>query len=92
MKQAKRRRRSSATTWCRHRWSMKPAAWWARLTIDEVVDVIREEGEDAALAQAGLREEEDLFASVWNSARNRWLWLAVNLVHRLFRVARDRGV
>jgi len=50
-----------------------------RLTIDEVVDVIREEGEDAALAQAGLREEEDLFASVWNSARNRWLWLAVNL-------------
>ena len=61
-----------------------------RLTIDEVVDVIREEGEDAALAQAGLREEEDLFASVWNSARNRWLWLAVNLVHRVFRVARDR--
>ena len=50
-----------------------------RLTIDEIVDVIREEGEDAALAQAGLREDEDLFASVWNSARNRWLWLAVNL-------------
>ncbi len=50
-----------------------------RLTVDEVVDVIREEGEDAALAQAGLREEEDLFASVWNSARNRWLWLAINL-------------
>ena len=50
-----------------------------RLTVDEVVDVIREEGEDAALAQAGLREDEDLFASVWNSARNRWLWLAVNL-------------
>ena len=50
-----------------------------RMTVDEVVDVIREEGEDAALAQAGLREDEDLFASVWNSARNRWLWLAVNL-------------
>ena len=31
------------------------------------------------LSAAGLREEEDLFASIWNSARNRWLWLAVNL-------------
>lgn len=50
-----------------------------RLTVDEVVDVIREQSEEQALAQAGLREEEDLFASVWNSAKNRWLWLAVNL-------------
>lgn len=50
-----------------------------RLTVDEVVDVIREEGEQEALAAAGLREEEDLFASVWNSAKNRWLWLAINL-------------
>lgn len=50
-----------------------------RLTVDEVVDVIREEGEEQVLAQAGLREEEDLFASVWNSAKNRWLWLAINL-------------
>jgi magnesium transporter len=55
-----------------------------RLTVDEVVDVIREEGEEAALAQAGLREDEDLFASVWNSAKNRWLWLAVNLVTAFF--------
>lgn len=51
-----------------------------RLTIDEVVDVIREESETDALNQAGLQEEEDLFGSVWQSARNRWLWLAVNLV------------
>jgi magnesium transporter len=50
-----------------------------RLTVDEVVDVIREEGEEQVLAQAGLREEEDLFASVWNSAKNRWLWLAINM-------------
>jgi magnesium transporter len=55
-----------------------------RLTVDEVVDVIREEGEEQALAQAGLREEEDLFASVWNSAKNRWLWLAVNLFTAFF--------
>ena len=32
------------------------------------------------LAQAGLREEEDVFASVWKSFQNRWAWLAVNLV------------
>jgi magnesium transporter len=50
-----------------------------RLTVDEVVDVIREEGEQEVLAAAGLREEEDLFASIWKSAKNRWLWLAVNL-------------
>lgn len=50
-----------------------------RLTVDEVVDVIREEGEQEVLAKAGLRDDEDLFASVWKSAKNRWLWLAVNL-------------
>jgi magnesium transporter len=50
-----------------------------RLTVDEVVDVIREEGEQEALAKVGLREDEDLFASVWKSAKNRWLWLAINL-------------
>jgi magnesium transporter len=50
-----------------------------RLTVDEVVDVIREQGESEVLSAAGLREEEDLFASIWNSAKNRWLWLAVNL-------------
>ena len=32
------------------------------------------------LAQAGLREEEDIFASVWDSVKNRWAWLALNLV------------
>jgi magnesium transporter len=50
-----------------------------RLTVDEVVDVIREQGESEVLSAAGLRDEEDLFASIWNSAKNRWLWLAVNL-------------
>ena len=55
-----------------------------RLTIDEVVDVIREEGEADVLLLAGLREEEDLFASIWHSARNRWLWLALNLVTAFF--------
>jgi magnesium transporter len=50
-----------------------------RLTVAEVVDVIREEGESDLLTQAGLVEEEDLFSNVWASARNRWPWLALNL-------------
>jgi magnesium transporter len=51
-----------------------------RLTIDEMVDLIREESENEVLNMAGLREEEDIFASVWKSLRNRWAWLAINLV------------
>lgn len=51
-----------------------------RITIDAMVDVIREEGESEALSRGGLREEEDIFASVWASLRNRWSWLAINLV------------
>jgi magnesium transporter len=51
-----------------------------RLTVDEVMDFIREESESEMLSMAGLREEEDLFASVWKSVQNRWTWLAVNLV------------
>jgi magnesium transporter len=51
-----------------------------RVTVDEVLDFVRESGEDDLLAQAGLREEEDVFASVWASFKNRWAWLAINLV------------
>ncbi|WP_426699803.1 magnesium transporter [Rhodanobacter sp. Col0626] len=51
-----------------------------RITIDAMVDVIREEGENEALSRGGLREEEDIFASVWASLKNRWSWLAINLV------------
>jgi magnesium transporter len=50
-----------------------------RLTVAEVVDVIREENDTEVLSAAGLRDEEDLFASIISSARNRWLWLGVNL-------------
>lgn len=49
-----------------------------RLTIDEIVDVIREESDEQVLSKAGLHEE-DIFASVWSSARNRAPWLLVNL-------------
>ncbi len=50
-----------------------------RITVDEMVDVIREESEADMLNMAGLREEEDLFAPIIDSVKNRWIWLAVNL-------------
>lgn len=55
-----------------------------RLTVNEVVDVIREESESEILSSAGLREEENLFSSVWESAKNRWVWLGVNLCTAFF--------
>lgn len=51
-----------------------------RITIDDVVDVIREEAERSIMNMAGLAEEEDLFAPVWSSARRRALWLGINLL------------
>ncbi len=50
------------------------------ITIDDVVDVIREQAEHSVLSMAGLDEEDDMFAPALQSARKRWLWLAVNLV------------
>ncbi|MCW8925581.1 MAG: magnesium transporter [Xanthomonadales bacterium] len=54
-----------------------------RITIDDVVDVIREEGDHLVLTSAGLDEEDDMFAPVVQSARRRWVWLGVNLVTAL---------
>src|SRR3954466_14995073 len=51
-----------------------------RLTVDAVVDYIRLRSTESQLAEAGLRHEEDVFASVLDSFKNRWAWLAVNLV------------
>jgi len=51
-----------------------------RVTVDAVMDYIREETDSEMLSAGGLREDEDLFASVWKSVRNRWTWLAINLV------------
>ena len=51
-----------------------------RVTVNAVMDYIREETDSDMLTAGGLREEEDLFASVWKSVKNRWTWLAVNLV------------
>jgi len=51
-----------------------------RVTVNAVVDYIRALQDSEMLSAGGLREDEDLFASVWKSVRNRWAWLAVNLV------------
>lgn len=50
-----------------------------RITVDDVVDVIREEAEHSIRSAAGLDEEDDLFAPVLVSSRRRAIWLGVNL-------------
>ena len=50
-----------------------------RLCVDNILDFIREKTDEDLLIQAGVGEEEDLFASVWKSARNRWGWLLINI-------------
>src|SRR6185436_10341480 len=51
-----------------------------RLTVNAVVDHIREKSAETQLAEAGLTKEEDVFAPVLDSFKNRWAWLAINLV------------
>ena len=50
-----------------------------RITIDDVVDVIRDEADHSLMSMAGLDEESDIFAPVITSAKRRALWLGVNL-------------
>jgi magnesium transporter len=50
-----------------------------RITVDDVVDIIREEAEHSLMSAAGLDEEDDMFAPVFKSARRRALWLGINL-------------
>lgn len=50
-----------------------------RITIDDVVDVIREEAAHEVMSSAGLRDEEDVFAGVIPSTRRRLVWLGINL-------------
>ena len=54
-----------------------------RITVDAVMDYIREETDNTALSMVGLREGEDIFSSTWKSVRNRWAWLAINLITAL---------
>ncbi len=50
-----------------------------RITIDDVVDVIRAEADHHLMGKAGLDEEDDMFAPVLTTTRNRALWLGINL-------------
>ena len=54
-----------------------------RITVDSVMDYIREESDSNQLSMVGLREDEDIFSSIWKSVRNRWAWLAINLITAL---------
>ncbi|MBI2992788.1 MAG: magnesium transporter [Gammaproteobacteria bacterium] len=49
------------------------------INIDRIMDFKDEVAQKDMLNQVGLREDEDLFAPVWNSARDRWIWLGLNL-------------
>ncbi|MBE0487666.1 MAG: magnesium transporter [Halomonas sp.] len=51
-----------------------------RIVIDDIVDVIREDSDQALMSMAGLDEEEDLFAPIFSSAKRRAVWLGINLV------------
>jgi magnesium transporter len=50
-----------------------------RITVDAVLEYVRDRQEAQALGKVGLRGEEDIFSSVWDSAKNRGPWLALNL-------------
>jgi magnesium transporter len=72
----------------RHDWVSAPVVdneqqLVGRITIDDVVDIIREEAQHSMLSMAGLEDDEDTFAPVLKSTRRRTVWLAVNLVTAL---------
>lgn len=51
-----------------------------RITIDDVVDVIRDKADQSFLGMAGMNQEEDLFAPIIHSSRRRAVWLGINLL------------
>ena len=51
-----------------------------RITVDDVVDVIRDEAEHSLMSAVGLDEEEDMFSPATKSAKRRAVWLGVNLI------------
>lgn len=54
-----------------------------RITVDDVVDVIRDEGDHSFMSMAGLNEEDDMFAPVFRSSKRRAMWLGINLLTAL---------
>ncbi len=51
-----------------------------RITVDDVLDVIREEADHSLMGMAGLDDYEDTFAPVWKTTRRRAVWLGINLL------------
>ena len=51
-----------------------------RITIDDVVDVIREDADHSLMSMAGLDDDEDTFAPVWKTSKKRAVWLGINLL------------
>ena len=57
-----------------------------RITIDDVVDVIRDQAEHSVMSMVGLDEDEDVFAPIVHSSKKRSIWLGVNLITALIAV------
>jgi magnesium transporter len=51
-----------------------------RITVDDVLDIVRDEAEHSVLSMAGLNEEEDMFKPIWAASKRRALWLGINLM------------
>ncbi|MFM6988879.1 MAG: magnesium transporter, partial [Arenimonas sp.] len=73
-----------ATQFSDHDWISAPVVdanniLLGRITIDDVVDIIRAQAEHQILSAAGLDEDEDMFSPVPRAARRRMLWLGINL-------------
>lgn len=76
----------------RHDWLSAPVVdneghLLGRITIDDVVDIIREDAEHSMMSLAGLEDEEDTFAPVLKSTQRRSVWLGINLLTALAAVS-----
>ena len=58
-----------------------------RITVDDVIDIIREDAEHSLMSMAGLDDEADTFAPVFKSTQQRSIWLGINLITALMAVA-----
>jgi magnesium transporter len=81
-----------ATLFERYNWISAPVVdeqqhLLGRITIDDVVDIIREDAEHSMMSMAGLDDEEDTFAPVMKSTQRRTIWLGVNLFTALMAAA-----
>jgi magnesium transporter len=54
-----------------------------RITIDDIVDLIRDQGDHGFMGMAGLNEEDDVFAPALKSSKRRTIWLGINLLTAL---------